>query len=43
MTDDVKPFCSACRSPLAFLHGHYACLLSWCPLYGVNVVPCCQP
>jgi hypothetical protein len=43
MSEDCKLACMHCRVPLAFIHGHYACLNAWCQLYGVNVIPCCQP
>ena len=34
--------CALCRSPLAYIHGHAACVRQGCPLYGVNQAECCS-
>ncbi|MBK6575241.1 MAG: hypothetical protein IPG17_03360 [Sandaracinaceae bacterium] len=34
--------CRFCRSPMAYIHGHAACITSGCPMYGVNQAECCD-
>ncbi|WP_437641638.1 hypothetical protein [Sorangium sp. So ce854] len=33
--------CPLCTSPLAYIHGHAACVTSRCPLFGANQAECC--
>ncbi|AUX43406.1 uncharacterized protein SOCE26_048540 [Sorangium cellulosum] len=33
--------CPLCTSPLAYIHGHAACVNSRCPLFGANQAECC--
>ena len=34
--------CALCRSPLAYIHGHAACVRAGCPMHGVNQAECCS-
>ena len=34
--------CRFCRSPMAYIHGHAACITGGCPMYGVNQAECCD-
>lgn len=34
--------CALCRHPMAYVHGHAACIRSGCPMYGVNQAECCD-
>jgi hypothetical protein len=34
--------CSFCRRPMAYIHGHAACVFNGCPLYGQNQAECCD-
>ena len=33
--------CRLCTSPLAYIHGHAACLNNRCPFFGMNQSECC--
>jgi hypothetical protein len=34
--------CALCRSEMAYVHGHAACVKSACPMFGVNQAECCS-
>ena len=34
--------CAFCRRPMAYVHGHAACVTSGCPMHGVNQAECCD-
>lgn len=34
--------CRYCRTQLAEVHGHLACVNNQCALFGVNQVSCCE-
>ena len=34
--------CAFCHAPLAYVHGHAACVRSGCPYYGQNQAECCS-
>ena len=34
--------CGLCGDPMAYIHGHGACVRSGCPLYGQNQAECCD-
>ncbi|XXY49928.1 hypothetical protein WME91_02105 [Sorangium sp. So ce269] len=33
--------CPLCTSPLAYIHGHAACVNNRCPMFGANQAECC--
>ncbi|WP_437873315.1 hypothetical protein [Sorangium sp. So ce363] len=33
--------CPICTSPLAYIHGHAACVNGRCPMFGANQAECC--
>ncbi|WP_438030646.1 hypothetical protein [Sorangium sp. So ce233] len=35
-------YCPLCTSPLAYIHGHAACVNSRCPMFGANQAECCS-
>jgi hypothetical protein len=34
--------CRFCHRPMAYVHGHAACVTRGCPLYGANQAECCD-
>jgi hypothetical protein len=34
--------CRLCRHPMAYVHGHAACVNGACPMRGVNQAECCD-
>ena len=34
--------CTWCKSDLAYLHGHGACINNKCPMFGLNQAECCD-
>ena len=40
MSDALR--CSFCGSPMAYVHGHAACVRSGCPFFGQNQAECCD-
>ncbi|MBX3129280.1 MAG: hypothetical protein KF718_21360 [Polyangiaceae bacterium] len=34
--------CAFCWQPMAYVHGHAACVQSRCPMFGVNQAECCD-
>lgn len=34
--------CALCRSEMAYVHGHAACVARGCPMFGVNQAECCS-
>ncbi|MBO6938329.1 MAG: hypothetical protein JJ863_25390 [Deltaproteobacteria bacterium] len=34
--------CRLCHQPMAYIHGHAACITSACPMFGVNQAECCD-
>ncbi|MEZ4328323.1 MAG: hypothetical protein R3B40_24075 [Polyangiales bacterium] len=34
--------CRFCHHPMAYIHGHAACVTQGCPLHGVNQAECCD-
>jgi hypothetical protein len=42
VTGEQALCCAFCRRPMAYIHGHAACVTSGCPMHGVNQAPCCD-
>ena len=34
--------CALCKTEMAYVHGHAACVRSGCPMFGVNQAECCS-
>ncbi len=34
--------CAWCRRPMAYVHGHAACVAGNCPMFGLNQAECCD-
>ena len=34
--------CAWCHEPMAYIHGHAACVRSTCPMFGLNQAECCD-
>jgi hypothetical protein len=40
--DPATMRCALCKTDLAYVHGHAACVRSGCPMFGVNQAECCS-
>ncbi|MAC28639.1 MAG: hypothetical protein CMN31_08355 [Sandaracinus sp.] len=38
----VRMHCRFCRRPMAWVHGHGACVNNGCPMFGLNQAECCD-
>jgi hypothetical protein len=34
--------CAFCKRDMAYVHGHAACVMGSCPMFGVNQAECCS-
>ena len=42
MYDEKMLRCKFCGSEMAYIHGHAACVNSFCSYYGCNQAECCD-